>query len=129
MVYQSMIYISEYLSQLALPDINVPFIWDVDSNNKYVAEVFLGKGRMRKVKCDQTIEISYNILHYIISISYLFNVIHVIHQIFINLYYYLIIQLFFVIQGLEIGMHHKFYILKIISMDEGMERTMYIHLW
>jgi hypothetical protein len=62
MVYQSMMYISEYLRSTLL-DINVPPIWDVDSNNKYEGEVLLGKGRMRKVKGDQTIEINYNIVY------------------------------------------------------------------
>jgi hypothetical protein len=49
MVYQSMVYFSEYLPQV-VGDINVPLLWDVNSTNKFEGEVLLGKGRWRKVK-------------------------------------------------------------------------------
>jgi hypothetical protein len=49
MVYQSLVYISQYLPKLAT-NMNVPLIWDVNSINKFEGEVMLGKGRMRKVK-------------------------------------------------------------------------------
>jgi hypothetical protein len=49
MVYQSLVYISQYLPKLATY-MNVPLIWDVNSINKFEGEVMLGKGRMRKVK-------------------------------------------------------------------------------
>ena len=49
MAYQSMVYISKYLQNLA-KNINLPHIWHVNSINKFEGEVMLGKGRMRKVK-------------------------------------------------------------------------------
>jgi hypothetical protein len=55
MVYQSLVYISEYLTEV-VAYINVPCIWVVDSIKKYEGGVMLGRGRMRKVKGDQTIE-------------------------------------------------------------------------
>jgi hypothetical protein len=58
MVYQSMVYISEYLPEVALSSIIVPPIWNVDSNNKYEGEVLLVKSTMRKVKGDQIVEIT-----------------------------------------------------------------------
>jgi hypothetical protein len=48
-VYQSLVYISQYLHKLAT-NMNVPLIWDVNSINKFEGEVLLRKGRMRKVK-------------------------------------------------------------------------------
>jgi hypothetical protein len=49
MVYQSLVYISQYLPKLATR-MKVPHIWDVNSNNEFEAEVLVRKGRMRKVK-------------------------------------------------------------------------------
>ena len=49
MVYQCMVYITEYLAELA-ENMNVPRIWHLDSINKFEAEVLLGKGTMRSVK-------------------------------------------------------------------------------
>jgi len=49
MLYQSMVYISQYLPNLA-KNINPPRIWHVDSINKFEGEVLSGKGRKRKVK-------------------------------------------------------------------------------
>ena len=49
MVYQSLVYISQYLPKLEA-NMNVPLIWDVNSINKFEGEVMLGKGRIRKVK-------------------------------------------------------------------------------
>ena len=46
MVYQCMVYISEYLPKLA-ENMNVPRIWHLNSINKFV---LLGKGTMRTVK-------------------------------------------------------------------------------
>ena len=48
-VYQSTVYISQYLPNLA-KNINLPRIWHVNSINKFEGEVLLGKGRTRKVK-------------------------------------------------------------------------------
>ena len=49
MVYQPMVYISQYLPNLA-KNINLARIWHVESINKFEGEVLLGKGRKRKVK-------------------------------------------------------------------------------
>ena len=49
MVYQCMVYISEYLLKLA-ENTNVPHIWHLNSINKFEGEVLLGKGTMRTVK-------------------------------------------------------------------------------
>jgi hypothetical protein len=49
MVYQCMVYISQYLPRLA-ENMNVPRIWHLDSINKFEGEVLLGKGKMRIVK-------------------------------------------------------------------------------
>ena len=49
MIYQSMVYISEHLPNLA-KNINLPRIWNVNSINKIEGEVLLGKGRTMKVK-------------------------------------------------------------------------------
>ena len=49
MVYQCMVYISQYIPKLA-ENMNVPRIWHLDSINKFEGEVLLGKGRMRTVK-------------------------------------------------------------------------------
>ena len=51
MVYQCMVYISEYLPKLA-ENINVPRIWHLNSINKFEGEVLLGKGTMRTMKGD-----------------------------------------------------------------------------
>ena len=49
MVYQCMVYISEYLPKLA-EHMNVTCIWHLKSINKFEGEVLLGKGTMRTVK-------------------------------------------------------------------------------
>jgi hypothetical protein len=49
MVYQCMVYISQYLPKL-IENRNVPHIWHLDSINKFEEEVLLGKGKMRTVK-------------------------------------------------------------------------------
>ena len=49
MVYNSMVYISQYVPNLA-KNINLPRIWHTNSINKVEGEVLLGKGRTRKVK-------------------------------------------------------------------------------
>jgi hypothetical protein len=49
MVYQCMVYISQYLPKL-VENMNVPHIWHLDSINKFEGEVLLGKGKMRIVK-------------------------------------------------------------------------------
>jgi hypothetical protein len=49
MVYQCMVYISQYLSKLA-ENMNVPHIWHLESIIKFEGEVLLGKGKMRTVK-------------------------------------------------------------------------------
>jgi hypothetical protein len=50
MVYQTMVYITQYIPKIAA-SINVHHIWDVNSINKFKREQLLGKGRMRKVTC------------------------------------------------------------------------------
>ena len=49
MVYQNMMYISEYLPKLA-SNLNLGRICDLDSNNNFEGEYPKGKGRPRKVK-------------------------------------------------------------------------------
>ena len=49
MLYQSMVYISQYLPKLAT-NMQVDRIWDVNSIKKIEGEHLLGKGRMTKVK-------------------------------------------------------------------------------
>ena len=49
MVYQCMVYISEYLPKLA-ENMNAPRIWHLNSINKFEVEVLMGKGTMRTVK-------------------------------------------------------------------------------
>ena len=56
MVYQSMVYISQYLPNLA-KNIHLPRIWHVNSINKFEGEVLLGKGRTRKIKGNQMVGI------------------------------------------------------------------------
>jgi hypothetical protein len=48
-LYQSMVYISQYLPKLAA-NMHVDRIWDVKSIKKFEGEHLLGKGRMTKVK-------------------------------------------------------------------------------
>ena len=55
MVYQSMLDISEYNPQVALPHINVPHIWYVYSKIKYEGKFLLRNGRMRKFKGNQIV--------------------------------------------------------------------------
>jgi hypothetical protein len=52
MVYQSMVYISQYLPKLATPTMHaVDRIWDVNSIKKFEdQEHLLGKGRMKKMR-------------------------------------------------------------------------------
>ena len=49
MVYQNMLYVSEYLPNLA-SKINLCCICDLHSNNKFEGEQLKGEGRSRKVK-------------------------------------------------------------------------------
>lgn len=49
MVYQTMVYISEYLPKFATK-IHVDHIWDPNSINKFEEEYLMGKGRSRKVR-------------------------------------------------------------------------------
>ena len=49
MVYQTMVYIFQYLPKLAV-NMNAGHIWDVSPINKFEREYLLGKGRMMKVK-------------------------------------------------------------------------------
>ena len=49
MVYQNMLYVSEYLPLLA-SNLNLHHICDPDSNYKFEGEQLKGKGRSRKVK-------------------------------------------------------------------------------
>jgi hypothetical protein len=44
MVYQCMLYISQYLPKLA-ENMNAPLIWHLDSINKFEGEVLLGKAK------------------------------------------------------------------------------------
>ena len=51
MVYQYMVYISQYLPKLVWPSMHVVVhIWDVNSIKKFEGEHLLGKGRMKKVR-------------------------------------------------------------------------------
>ena len=49
MVYQSMVYISQYLPKL-VAIMHVDHIWDVNSIKKFEGEHLLGKGTMKKVR-------------------------------------------------------------------------------
>ena len=49
MVYQNMLYVSEYLPNLE-SKLNLGRICDPDSNNNFEGEYLKGKGRLRKVK-------------------------------------------------------------------------------
>ena len=49
MVYQCMVYISQYLPKL-VENMNVPRIWNLNSINKFEGEVLLGKCTMGTVK-------------------------------------------------------------------------------
>ena len=49
MVYQSMVYISQYLPKI-VETMHVDRIWDVNSIKKFEGEHLLGKGRMRKMR-------------------------------------------------------------------------------
>ena len=51
MVYESMVYISQYLPKLAAQAMHVvDCIWDVNSIKKFEREQLLGKGTMKKVR-------------------------------------------------------------------------------
>jgi hypothetical protein len=53
MVYQSMVYISEYLPKLVVPTMHaVDRIWDVNSKKFEEQEHLLGKGRMKKMRAN-----------------------------------------------------------------------------
>jgi hypothetical protein len=49
MVYQSLVYISQYIPKL-VAGMKVPSIWNANSINRFEGKVLAGKGRMRKVK-------------------------------------------------------------------------------
>ena len=49
MVYQTMVYISEYLPNFST-NIHVDRIWDPNSINKFEGEYLRGKGRLRRVR-------------------------------------------------------------------------------
>ena len=49
MVYQNIMYISDYLPKLA-SKLNLHCICDLDSNKYFEGEYLKGKGRLRKVK-------------------------------------------------------------------------------
>ena len=49
MVYQNMLYVSEYIPNL-VPKLNLRRISDPDSNNNFEGEYLKEKGRSRKVK-------------------------------------------------------------------------------
>ena len=49
MVYQNMLYVSEYIPILA-SKLNLRLICDPDSNSKFEGEQLKGKGRLRKLK-------------------------------------------------------------------------------
>ena len=49
MVYQNMLYVSEYIPNLA-SKLNLHHICDPDSNNNFEGEYLKGRGRSRKVK-------------------------------------------------------------------------------
>lgn len=49
MVYQTMVYISEYLPKFTAK-IHVDHIWDPNPINKFEGEYLMGKGRLRKVR-------------------------------------------------------------------------------
>ena len=49
MVYQTMVYISEYLPKFAA-GIHVDRIWDPNCNYKFKGEYLTGKGRLRRVR-------------------------------------------------------------------------------
>ena len=75
-VYQSMVYISQYLPNLA-KNINLPRIWHVYSIHKFEGEVLSGKGRKRKVKGNE------NGVHFIYyTINFLIYVIFIIPSVF-----------------------------------------------
>ena len=48
-VYQNMLYVSEYIPNL-VSKLNLRCICDPDSNNNFEGEYLKGKGRLRKVK-------------------------------------------------------------------------------
>ena len=48
MVYQTMVYISEYLSKF-VANIHVDHIWDPNSNEKFEGEYLMGEGGLRRV--------------------------------------------------------------------------------
>ena len=68
MVYQNMLYVSEYLPILA-SKLNLGRICDPDSNNKFEGEQLKGKGISRKVKGNYYLVYVYYIIHIIIAFS------------------------------------------------------------
>ena len=76
MLYQSMLYISQYIPNLA-KNISLPCIWHVDSINKFEGEVMSGKGQKRKVKGNE------NGIHFIYyTINFSIYVIFIIPSVF-----------------------------------------------
>ena len=68
MVYQNMLYVSEYIPKLA-SKINLNCIWDPKSNKYFEGEYLKGKGRSRKVKVNyQLVDVNY-IVHILIAFS------------------------------------------------------------
>ena len=68
MVYQNMLYVSEYLPILT-SKLNLCRICDPDSNNKFEGEKMKGKGRQRKVKGNYYLVDVYYIIHILIVFS------------------------------------------------------------
>ena len=50
MVYQTMVYISQYITKIRKRINVLDHIWDVNSMNKFEGEHLLGKGGIRKVR-------------------------------------------------------------------------------
>ena len=68
MVYQKMLYVSEYLPKLA-SKLNLRRICDPNSNNNFEGEYLKGKGRLRKVKGNYYLVDVYYIVHILIAFS------------------------------------------------------------
>jgi hypothetical protein len=50
MVYQSLVYISQYLPKIEAKLMKMPHIWDLNSIKKFEGEVLVRKGIMRELK-------------------------------------------------------------------------------
>ena len=68
MVYLTMLYMSEYLPNLA-SKLNLCRMCDPDSNNNFEGEYLKGKGRSRKVKGNYYLLDVYYIVHSLIAFS------------------------------------------------------------